>query len=189
MPRYLGVADNAEPVLTASVDAVTTTFPVTNVAVFSEAELPFAATASDAAQTNNEVVLVTDIVGSDLIVERGYKFAAVPHDAGEVVALRVIAQHVSDLADNAVMQIQQDCYVEHTRNGTNQVTLSEAWEDSGQTVLVADVTYTYDTVNDKLPATAVRRVYKYDGATVRRTETTTFTISGKNIETFERTVT
>lgn len=188
--RYLGVSDNGVTFLTSAVNDTDTTISVDDASVFSDATLPFAATiVNEFDESEMEIVLVTSIAGNDLTVERGYKFTAVAHGANSRIHLRVIAQHVADLNDSAVARVHQDCFVEYTRNATNQIISAIAWEDNSKTLKLADATYTYATVTDQNPTSAVRQIYKSDGTTVRRTETATFVYTAGRLTSVERVVT
>lgn len=187
--RYYGVADNATTSLTATIDSATTSIAVASAAVFAGAELPFVITVSDTlTDANMEKMVVTAIASNILTVTRAFQTAGVGHANGSSVALRVVAQTIKDLNDNALMQIQQSSYIEHTKNGNNQVTSSRVWVDNTLTQKQAQVTYTYPDSISKLPSTAVRLIYKSDGTTVRRTETTTFTWVNSELVNVSRTV-
>lgn len=189
--RYLGVEDNAITTLVFGIDNIVTSFVVSDASVFTGAEVPFTATLFNALETVVEVVLVTDVdFGTNtLTVERGYLFTPVPHDPGHSVELRVMSQHVGDLNENNIVLIQQNSYIEHVKNGTGQVTTTTVWEDSGKTTKIAEVTYTFTDTKTKLPATATRVIYYADGVTVRRTETTTFTVANGEIVNMEKVIT
>lgn len=186
--RYLGVEDDAVTSMAAVAQAADTTITVTDASVFGAAEIPFTITVANELETIKEIMLVTDVAGNVLTVQRGYKYAPQVHQVGFSVSLRVIAQHIDDLNDNSVMQIQQSCHVEHTKNGNGQVILTEVWEDDSKTVLIADTAYTFSNTRTKIPATAVRTIYEYDGVATRRTESTTFTVIGGEVTVLNRVV-
>ncbi len=187
MARYFGIEDNAVTVIIDAISDTDTTVTVNDVSVFGNAELPFVVTIADLnTDLNMEKVIVTTVVGSVLTIERGYQTTPVAHSASSTICLRVIAQHVRDLLENSIYQIQSDSYMEHTLNGTLQITQSDVWETSAKLVKLAKVTYAYPNTFTKLPIQAVRLIYYADGITTRRTETTDFTwVHGKLVNTIK----
>lgn len=188
--RYYGVGDNGFTTLNGAINNSVTSIVVTSGAVFSGIELPFVITvADDITDANLEKMVVTAIVTNTLTVTRGFQSTAVSHATGSTVSARVIATHIQDLTSTAMMLVQSSSYLEHTFNGTNQITQSVVWETSAKLVKLAQVTYTYPNSVSKLPTTAVRIIYKGDGTTTRKTETSTFTYSGTTLTNVERVIT
>ncbi len=174
--RYFGVIDNATTTIPGGLTAGATSVTVANGAVFTGAELPFEVTVADPVfDTNMEKMIVTAVAGNVLTVQRAFESSDINHGANSVISLRVTYRHVKDLIDNAVMALQMDAYVETVTNATLQVTSATAWETPAKLVKLAEVSYTYLDSISRLPAGATRLIYKGDGVTVRRTETTSFT--------------
>lgn len=191
--KYLGVEDNVETTVgTGGITAIATTLPYVDAGTFNGIELPFYVTVSDAIDDSNlEVMLVTSVDDGlkELTVERGAEgTTGVSHVAGEAVALRVMAKHIADVSDNAVMALHGAVYVDTpTENASGQITQVDVYKTSLKTTLVARTTYTYGTTAAKLPLQAVRKIYREDG-TVRRTETTDFTVVDDEITVVDRSI-
>jgi hypothetical protein len=187
--RHYGLGDNAFTTLNGAINNSVGSLVVASAASFAGLELPFVITvADDITDLNMEKMVVTAVAGTTFTVTRAFQSTAVAHGSGSTVSVRVVAQHVKDLQDVAVQLIQSTAYVEHTFNGSAQITQSVVWETSAKLVKLGQVTYTYPNISVKLPSSATRVVYQGDGTTVRRTETVTFTYSQDTVTVMERVI-
>lgn len=186
--KYYGVGDNIEAFIAAPVGALDTTITVDDATVFSAIDLPCVVTVSPVSDSVREKMKIVSVdSGTTLTVERAFQDAAIAHSIGDVMQLRVIKEHIQDLYDNAIMRIGESCYIEHVKNGSQQVTTTNVYEDSGKTQLLCDIAYTYSDTLVRTPSTATRIIYKDDGSTWR-TETTTFTVNNGEISVVERVI-